>query len=95
MSSLTWRGTISPRTFFMASCRCRLRGIPQPALTRARLAESRERICDAMAAEAVSGRGRYARSLLRLASMLSTAARLPAPCMPWASSIPTTLRGEL
>ncbi len=40
-------------------------------LTRAKLAESREMVCDAMAAEAVAGRDAYARSLLRLASMLS------------------------
>jgi TonB family protein len=40
-------------------------------LTRSRLAESREMVCDAMAAEAVAGRESYARSLLRLASMLS------------------------
>ncbi|HTX77111.1 MAG TPA: M56 family metallopeptidase [Terracidiphilus sp.] len=47
---------------------------PAVALTRARLGESRERVCDAMAADAVSGRERYARSLLRLASLLSSAA---------------------
>jgi len=40
-------------------------------LTRSRVAESREMVCDAMAAEAVAGRERYARSLLRLASMLA------------------------
>ena len=40
-------------------------------MTRAKLAESREMACDAMAAEAVAGRDAYARSLLRLASMLS------------------------
>jgi TonB family protein len=40
-------------------------------LTRSRLAESREMVCDRMAAEAVRGRERYVRSLLRLASMLS------------------------
>jgi TonB family protein len=40
-------------------------------LTRSRLAESREMVCDAMAAEAVAGRESYARSLLRLASLLS------------------------
>jgi TonB family protein len=40
-------------------------------LTRARLAETRELVCDAMAAEAVGGREIYARSLLRLARMLS------------------------
>jgi len=39
-------------------------------LTRSRVAESREMVCDAMAAEAVLGRERYARSLLRLASLL-------------------------
>jgi TonB family protein len=40
-------------------------------LTRARVAESRELVCDAIAAGAVKGRERYARSLLRLASMLA------------------------
>jgi TonB family protein len=40
-------------------------------LTRARLSESRELVCDAQAAEALAGRESYARSLLRLASMLS------------------------
>jgi TonB family protein len=40
-------------------------------MTRSRVAESRELVCDAMAAEAVAGRERYARSLLRLASMLA------------------------
>jgi TonB family protein len=40
-------------------------------LTRQRLAETRELVCDAMAAEAVGGREGYARSLLRLARMLS------------------------
>jgi TonB family protein len=44
---------------------------PLMALTRARLAETRELVCDAAAAEAVGGRERYARSLLSLASMLS------------------------
>ncbi|CAN5401005.1 hypothetical protein BH10ACI4_BH10ACI4_12500 [soil metagenome] len=41
-------------------------------LTRARVAESREMICDAMAADAVAGRERYARSLLRLATRLAS-----------------------
>jgi TonB family protein len=43
-----------------------------PALwmTRVRIAESREMVCDAMAAKAVAGDERYARSLLRLASLL-------------------------
>jgi TonB family protein len=40
-------------------------------LTRARLAETRELECDAMAAGAVGGRDTYARSLIRLASALS------------------------
>jgi TonB family protein len=40
-------------------------------LTRSHIAESREMICDAMAADAVSGREKYARSLLRLASTFS------------------------
>jgi TonB family protein len=40
-------------------------------LTRSRLAETRELVCDAMAAELLGGREGYARSLLRLASMLS------------------------
>jgi TonB family protein len=40
-------------------------------LAYARMAESREMVCDAMASDAVAGRERYARSLLRLASMLT------------------------
>jgi TonB family protein len=40
-------------------------------MTRSRGAESREMVCDRMAAEAVAGPERYVRSLLRLASMLS------------------------
>ena len=49
-----------------------------PALwfTRSRIAETREMICDAMAAESVRGRESYARSLLRLASMMTD--RMPA-----------------
>jgi TonB family protein len=39
-------------------------------LTRARIAETREMLCDALAASAVAGPERYARSLLRLASLL-------------------------
>ena len=39
-------------------------------LTRSRLVESREMVCDEMAAEAVAGRDRYVRSLLRLASIV-------------------------
>jgi len=44
---------------------------PLARLTRARVAESREMVCDALAADAVAGRERYARSLLRLASMVA------------------------
>ena len=44
---------------------------PLLALTRRHVAESREMICDGMAAEAIGGRESYARSLLRLASLLS------------------------
>lgn len=44
---------------------------PAVWLTRKRLAETRELICDEMAAEAVGGREGYARSLLRLARMLT------------------------
>jgi len=40
-------------------------------LTRKRLAETRELVCDKMAAKAVGGRESYARSLLRLARMLT------------------------
>jgi TonB family protein len=40
-------------------------------LTRARLAETRELVCDAMAVGAAGGEGNYARSLLRLAAILS------------------------
>ena len=39
--------------------------------TRVRVAESRELVCDAMAADAVGGREIFAKSLLRLARMLS------------------------
>jgi TonB family protein len=49
---------------------------PMIGRTRARVAESRELVCDAMAAnaiapEAIVGRKQYAQSLLRIASMLS------------------------
>jgi TonB family protein len=44
---------------------------PVLVLTRTRLAESREMVCDTMAAEAIGGREAYARSLLRLAALLS------------------------
>jgi TonB family protein len=40
-------------------------------LTRARMAETRELVCDAMAANAVAGPQRYARSLLRLATQFA------------------------
>lgn len=44
---------------------------PLAWMTRARLAETRELVCDSMAADAVGGREGYARSLLGLARMLS------------------------
>jgi TonB family protein len=40
-------------------------------LTRARMAETRELVCDDLAASAVAGRQRYARSLLRLATQFA------------------------
>ncbi len=45
---------------------------PLAWVTRARLAETRELVCDAIAAEGLGGRESYARSLLRLASILSS-----------------------
>ena len=44
-------------------------------LTRKQLAETRELVCDTLAADAVGGREAYAGSLLRLASLLSDPAR--------------------
>jgi len=44
-------------------------------LTRARVAESREMVCDAWAAKRLTGGDSYARSLLRLASVLSAPRR--------------------
>jgi TonB family protein len=40
-------------------------------LTRSRMSETRELLCDALAANAVAGRQRYARSLLRLATQFA------------------------
>lgn len=48
-------------------------------LTRRRMSETRELVCDAMAADAVAGRQRYARSLLRLAMQFSASAHAPTP----------------
>jgi len=53
-------------------------------LTRRHMTESRELICDAMAADAVAGRQRYARSLLRLATKFS---ERPHPTTPHAIGI--------
>jgi TonB family protein len=44
---------------------------PLLSLTRARIAETREMVCDAMAVDALPGRESYARSLLRMAAMLT------------------------
>jgi len=46
---------------------------PLLPLLRARIAEGREMLCDALAADALNGRATYARSLLRLASNLAAA----------------------
>jgi TonB family protein len=51
---------------------------PLLRLTRSRMAETRELVCDAMAAEVVAGRQRYARSLLRLATRFSEQTHAPA-----------------
>lgn len=51
---------------------------PLLALTRARLMETREIVCDQMAAE-IAGRKQYARSLLRLASLLTVGAPIQTP----------------
>ena len=48
-------------------------------LTRSRMAETRELICDDLAAHAVAGRQRYARSLLRLATQFSQLPQAPTP----------------
>ncbi len=52
---------------------------PVAWLTRRRMSETRELVCDAMAASAVAGRQRYARSLLRLATQFSASAYAPTP----------------
>jgi TonB family protein len=51
---------------------------PATRLLRTRLADSRELVCDAMAAEQLRNAIGYARSLLRIAGSLSTAASAPA-----------------
>jgi TonB family protein len=48
-------------------------------LTRSGIAETRELLCDSLAAEAVAGQQRYARSLLRLASKFSDPVHAPIP----------------
>lgn len=63
------------RNDFLKNCFYELVSLPvsyHPVVwfTRAKLGESREMICDQMAAE-IAGRGQYSRSLLRLASLLS------------------------
>lgn len=62
------------RNDFLKNCFYELASLPvsyHPVvwLTRAKVSESREMICDQMAAE-IAGRGQYSRSLLRLASLL-------------------------
>jgi TonB family protein len=48
-------------------------------LTRRRMSETRELVCDAMAANAVAGPQRYARSLLRLATQFAQSTNAPTP----------------
>jgi TonB family protein len=48
-------------------------------LTRRRMAETREQLCDDLAATAVAGHHRYARSLLRLATQFSASPCIPTP----------------
>jgi TonB family protein len=48
-------------------------------LTRRHMAETRELVCDAMAANVVAGPQRYARSLLRLATQFSSSPHAPTP----------------
>jgi len=48
-------------------------------LTRRRMNETREVLCDAMAASAVAGPQRYARSLLRLATQFAQSTNAPTP----------------
>jgi hypothetical protein len=67
--------------------------------TRARVAESRELVCDAMAADAIAagsatGRRQYAQSLLRVASVLSARPESP-PCTPSESSASTPMAAYL
>jgi TonB family protein len=50
---------------------------PAVWLMQSRVVETREMLCDAMAADAVAGRERYARSLLRLAANLVDGGRQP------------------
>jgi TonB family protein len=52
---------------------------PLLRLTRSRMAETRELVCDDLAAEVVAGRQRYSRSLLRLATKFSEQTHAPAP----------------
>jgi hypothetical protein len=95
MSLHTCGEAISPRTC-STEWHLAAGGLPSALwLTRARLAETRELVCDAMAAEAVGGREGYARSLLRLASMLSHRNAPSASFTPSGFSMPTFLRGEL
>ncbi len=63
-------------------------------MTFSQLTESREMVCDAIAAETIAGPERYARSLLQLASLFvqSEPARTFHAI---GTSMPTALRGEL
>jgi TonB family protein len=70
------------RRDFAKNLLCRILTLPvsyHPALwlMHSRVVETREMICDAMAADAVAGRERYARSLLRLAANFVHGSRGP------------------
>ncbi len=68
-------------------------------LMRRRIAETRELVCDEMAAGAVGGRPEYAASLLRLATAMARAAARPVyanrNARPSESSMPTYWRNGL
>ncbi len=74
MSARTLRGVILRRACFM-NCAAVVSYHPACWLIRRRIAETRELVCDEMAAAAVGDRPEYAASLLRLATAM--AAPLP------------------
>ncbi len=72
------------RRDFAKNLACELLSLPiafHPILwlTRRHMAETREQLCDALAAQAVAGPQRYARSLLRLATQFAASPNNPTP----------------